>query len=200
MDDTKKRQFIKFKKNKMKNLKVSVVTVMLFAISFASAQQKSNMDHSKMKMNNGKMMSMKSDAKAEAILGDYFSLKDALVGDDSKKAAIAGSKLAISLKAFSASKYSAADKKELADIVDDATEHAEHISKSPIDHQREHFKTLSKDISDLVAITGTKIKLYEQFCPMYQKGSTWLSKSNEVRNPFYGSKMLTCGKVQRTIQ
>lgn len=200
MDDTKKRQFIKFKKNKMKNLKVSVVTVMLLAISFANAQQKSNMDHSKMKMNNGKMMSMKSDAKAEAILGDYFSLKDALVGDDSKKAAIAGSKLAISLKAFSASKYSAADKKELADIVDDATEHAEHISKSPIDHQREHFKTLSKDISDLVAITGTKIKLYEQFCPMYQKGSTWLSKSNEVRNPFYGSKMLTCGKVQRTIQ
>lgn len=184
----------------MKNLKVSVVTVMLFAISFANAQQKSNMDHGKMKMNNGKMMSMKSDAKAEAILGDYFSLKDALVGDDSKKAAIAGSKLAISLKAFSASKYSAADKKELADIVDDATEHAEHISKSPIDHQREHFKTLSKDISDLVAITGTKIKLYEQFCPMYQKGSTWLSKSNEVRNPFYGSKMLTCGKVQRTIQ
>lgn len=200
MDDTKKRQFIKFKKNKMKNLKVSVVTVMLLAISFANAQQKSNMDHSKMKMNNGKMMSMKSDAKAEAILGDYFSLKDALVGDDSKKVAIAGSKLAISLKAFSASKYSAADKKELADIVDDATEHAEHISKSPIDHQREHFKTLSKDISDLVAITGTKIKLYEQFCPMYQKGSTWLSKSNEVRNPFYGSKMLTCGKVQRTIQ
>ena len=184
----------------MKNLKVSVVTVMLLAISFANAQQKSNMDHSKMKMNNGKMMSMKSDAKAEAILGDYFSLKDALVGDDSKKAAIAGSKLASSLKAFSASKYSAADKKELADIVDDATEHAEHISKSPIDHQREHFKTLSKDISDLVAITGTKIKLYEQFCPMYQKGSTWLSKSNEVRNPFYGSKMLTCGKVQRTIQ
>lgn len=200
MDDTKKRQFIKFKKNKMKNLKVGVVTVMLLAISFANAQQKSNMDHSKMKMNNGKMMSMKSDAKAEAILGDYFNLKDALVGDDSKKAAIAGSKLAISLKAFSASKYSAADKKELADIVDDATEHAEHISKSPIDHQREHFKTLSKDISDLVAITGTKIKLYEQFCPMYQKGSTWLSKSNEVRNPFYGSKMLTCGKVQRTIQ
>ena len=200
MDDTKKRQFIKFKKNKMKNLKVGVVTVMLLAISFANAQQKSNMDHSKMKMNNGKMMSMKSDAKAEAILGDYFSLKDALVGDDSKKAATAGSKLAISLKAFSASKYSAADKKELADIVDDATEHAEHISKSPIDHQREHFKTLSKDISDLVAITGTKIKLYEQFCPMYQKGSTWLSKSNEVRNPFYGSKMLTCGKVQRTIQ
>lgn len=193
----------------MKNLKVSITAVMLIAISFANAQQMSSMDHSKMKMDHGKMdmkmdngkkMSMKNDAKAEVILSDYFNLKDALVGDDSKKAATAGSKLAVSLKAFSSAKYSAANKKELADIVDDATEHAEHISKSAIDHQREHFKTLSKDISDLVAITGTKTKMYEQFCPMYQKGSTWLSKSNEVKNPFYGSKMLSCGKVQRTIQ
>lgn len=191
----------------MKNLKISIAAAMLFAVSLASAQQMSSMDHSKMdhskmdmKMDNGNKMSMKSDAKAEAILSDYFNLKDALVGDDSKKAGAAGAKLAASLKAFSAAKYSAVDKKELVDIIDDATEHAEHISKSEIDHQREHFKTLSKDISDLVAITGTKVKLYEQFCPMYQKGSIWLSKSNEVKNPFYGSKMLTCGKVQRTIQ
>ncbi|MFC6269481.1 DUF3347 domain-containing protein [Frigoriflavimonas asaccharolytica] len=186
----------------MKNIKVSIVAVLLFAISFASAQEMSKMDHSKMnmKMDNGKKMSMKSDAKAEVILSDYFNLKDALVADDSKKAATAGSKLAVSLKAFNASKYSAANKKELADIIEDATENAEHISKSEIAHQSEHFKTLSKDIADLVAITGTKVKLYEQFCPMYDKGSSWLSTSNQVKNPFYGSKMLTCGKVQRAIQ
>jgi hypothetical protein len=185
----------------MKYIKVSAAALLLFVISFANAQQKSKMDmkmdHGKMmnmKMDQGKMMSMKSDAKAEAIL------KDALVADDSKKAATAGSRLVISLKAFNAAKYSAANKKDLADIIGDATENAEHISKSAIDHQREHFKTLSKDIADLVAITGTKTKLYEQFCPMYQKGSTWLSTSNQVKNPFYGSKMLTCGKVQRTIQ
>jgi hypothetical protein len=52
----------------------------------------------------------------------------------------------------------------------------------------------------MVAITGTKNTLYEQFCPMYDKGSAWLSSSNEVRNPYYGSKMLKCGKVQKTIQ
>jgi hypothetical protein len=143
---------------------------------------------------------MKSDAKAEAILGDYFNLKDALVGDDTKKAAQFGSKLVASLKAFDASSYSKENQKELADIFDDATEHAEHITKSAIDHQREHFKTLSKDITDLVAITGTKSTLYEQFCPMYDKGSAWLSTSKEVKNPYYGSKMLKCGKVQKTIQ
>ena len=51
----------------------------------------------------------------------------------------------------------------------------------------------------MVAITGTKNKLYQQFCPMYDKGSAWLSTSNEVKNPYYGSKMLKCGKVQKEI-
>ena len=96
-------------------------------------------------------------------------------------------------------KYSKEDQKELIDIIEDATEHAEHISKSPMEHQREHFKTLSKDITDMVAITGTSSKLYEQFCPMYDKGSAWLSTSNDVRNPYLGKKMPSCGKVQREI-
>jgi hypothetical protein len=88
----------------------------------------------------------------------------------------------------------------LADIIDDATEHAQHIAKSPIAHQREHFKSLSKDIADMVTITGTKNTIYEQFCPMYDGGSAWLSINKEVSNPYYGSKMLKCGKVQREIK
>jgi len=184
----------------MKNIRIGITGVLLLAFSFTNAQEKEKMNHEHMKMDHSKMANMKSDAKAEAILSDYFNLKDALVGDDAKKAAQAGSKLEASLKAFEKSSYTAAEQKELADIMDDAIEHAEHIVKSPIDHQREHFKTLSKDITDLVAITGTKSTLYEQFCPMYDKGSAWLSASNEVRNPYYGSKMLKCGKVQKTIQ
>jgi len=182
----------------MKNLKMSVAAMLLLAVSFTNAQEKDKMDHSKMNMDGMKMDKM-NDANAEAILTDYFMLKDALVADDSKKAAQVGSTLAVSLKAFDASSYTAEEQNELTDIIEDATEHAEHIAKSDIGHQREHFKTLSKDISDMVAITGTKSTLYEQFCPMYDKGSAWLSTSNEVRNPYYGSKMLKCGKVQKTI-
>ncbi|WP_062054152.1 DUF3347 domain-containing protein [Aquimarina longa] len=185
----------------MKNLKMSIAAMLLLTLSFANGQEKEKMnhDHATMKMDHSKMMNMNSDAKAEAILNDYFNLKDALVADDTKKAAQEGSKLAASLKAFDASKYTAEEQKELADIIEDATEHAEHIAKSDIGHQREHFKTLSKDITDMVAITGTKNTLYQQFCPMYDKGSAWLSKSDEVRNPYYGSKMLKCGKVKETI-
>ncbi|WP_417857782.1 DUF3347 domain-containing protein [Xanthomarina gelatinilytica] len=186
----------------MKNLKMSIAAMLLLAVSFTNAQEKKKMnhDHGDMKMDHSKMSTMKSDAKTEAILSDYFNLKNALVADDTKKAAQAGSKLVVSLKAFDTDSYSKENQEELEDIIEDAVEHAEHISESAIDHQREHFKTLSKDITDLVAITGTKNTLYQQFCPMYDKGSAWLSTSKEVKNPYYGSRMLKCGKVQKTIQ
>ncbi|TYB71870.1 DUF3347 domain-containing protein [Bizionia saleffrena] len=186
----------------MKNIKMSIVAMLLLAVSLTNAQEKEkmNQDHGNMKMDHSKMITMKSDAKAEAILSNYLNLKDALVGDDTKKAAQEGSKLVASLKAFDASSYSKENQKELADIIEDATEHAEHIYESAIDHQREHFKILSKDITDLVAITGTKSTLYEQFCPMYDNGAAWLSTKKEVRNPYYGSRMLKCGKIQKTIQ
>ena len=186
----------------MKNLKIRIAAMVLLTVSFANAQEKEKMnhDHGNMKMDHSTMkMDKMNNTKAEAVLADYFILKDALVGDDSKKAAQAGSKLMVSLKAFDVTSYNKEQQKELVDIIEDAVENAEHISKSPIAHQREHFKTLSTDITDMVAITGTKNKLYQQFCPMYDKGSAWLSTSNEVKNPYYGSKMLKCGKVQKEI-
>jgi len=139
------------------------------------------------------------DSKAEVILKDYFNLKNALVGDDKAKAKDLGMVLTQSLKSFDVSSYSDTKQSELKNIIIDATEHAEHITESDIAHQREHFKILSKDITDMVAITGTNKKLYEQFCPMYDGGSAWLSTKEEIRNPYYGSQMLKCGKVQREI-
>ena len=133
------------------------------------------------------------------IIAIYLTLKDALVADDSKAAAEAGKKLAVALEKMDTSKYNAEQQKELKEIIETAKEHAEHIAKSEMDHQREHFKSLSTDMIDMVAITGTPNTLYQQFCPMYDKGSAWLSASNEIRNPYYGSKMLKCGKVEKEI-
>ncbi|MFB9053099.1 DUF3347 domain-containing protein [Formosa undariae] len=139
------------------------------------------------------------DENAEMILKDYFNLKDALVSDDEAKAKEFGAVLRKSLENLDVSNYTKEEQTELKEIIEDAVEHAEHISESPMAHQREHFKVLSKDVTDMVAITGTVNTLYEQFCPMYDKGSAWLSKSEEVRNPYYGSKMLKCGKLQKEI-
>ncbi|MTE26474.1 DUF3347 domain-containing protein [Winogradskyella ouciana] len=201
----------------MKKVKlVTTIIVMAFisltAMSCKDAKKEHNNDeghNTEMNHDNSdghhdsdkKEMAMNSnqDGNAEIILKDYFNLKDALVVDDEAKAKKIGASLEKSLENLDVSKYTDAQKLELKDIILDAKEHAEHISKSPIAHQREHFKVLSKDIIDMVAITGASNKLYEQYCPMYEKGSAWLSMNKEVRNPYYGSKMLKCGKVQREI-
>lgn len=51
-------------------------------------------------------------------------------------------------------------------------------------------------------VAKTETPTYYQFCPMANggKGANWLSKENEVKNPYYGSEMLTCGKVVETIK
>lgn len=133
------------------------------------------------------------------IINNYLELKDALVSDSKENAAKVGKVLVKSLAGFDISAFNAEQQKELKDIIETAKEHAEHIAKSEMDHQREHFKALSTDMIDMVAITGTPNTLYQQFCPMYDKGSAWLSASKDIKNPYYGSKMLTCGKVQKEI-
>lgn len=167
----------------------------------AMEEDHSETNHDEME-SSGKMMGMTEHATMSSqIIGDYLVLKDALVSDNKDEAAKAGGKLMGSLEDFDQGKFNGEPQKELKDIIEDATEHAEHISKSPIDHQREHFDVLSKDIIDLIAITGTDKTLYQDFCPMYnnKKGAQWLSESKEIKNPYYGSKMMTCGNVQKQI-
>ena len=135
------------------------------------------------------------------ILEAYFQIKNGLVADDKGVAAKGGTALLAAFSAFDMSKLSGDTHKEYMEIYEDAKEQAEHIVKSPIDHQREHFETLSTDINDLITLIGTEKKVYQAFCPMASdgKGAVWLSEFKEIKNPFFGSKMLTCGSVQKEI-
>lgn len=135
------------------------------------------------------------------MVDNYLALKNALVADNSKSASEAGEKLASSASSFDISVVDKSKSAEMQEIIEVIKEHGEHISKSNIAHQREHFEMLSTDMSDLIAIMGTDRTLYQQHCPMYNnnKGGDWLSESKEVKNPLFGSKMLTCGSVKNTI-
>lgn len=165
-----------------------------------SIQHEEGMEHNDMNESNDRMESEATPSDAKQVMADYMSLKDALVATDKDAAAQAGKKMESALRGLNVSSYTTEQQKQLKDIVADATEHAEHIGKSEMDHQREHFKMLSKDMIDMVAITGTNATLYQQFCPMYDKGSAWLSMDKDIKNPYYGSKMMTCGKVEKEIK
>ena len=88
------------------------------------------------------------------------------------------------------------------EILESAIENAEHIAKSEIDHQREHLIVLSVDLKDLIAIIGSSQKLYEAYCPMANnnEGAIWISSKEEISNPYMGSSMPKCGKVNRVIE
>ena len=137
------------------------------------------------------------------IVNGYLKLKNALVKDDSKGAANASKTLYAALNNLNSNSLDAKLKKEYLDIADDAKEHAEHISDNPgkIEHQREHFAMLSKDMSDLIKTFGTTQKLYQDYCPMYDEGKNgfWISETKEIKNPYYGSQMRTCGSVKKTF-
>lgn len=127
----------------------------------------------------------------------YYGVKDALVATNAAKAKVQATALTAALGKVDAAKLSAADKKALAM----AKMHAAAISKTTdVDDQRGDFEMLSTSMISLAK--GTKpAKTYVQFCPMAAngKGASWLSDKKEVRNPYYGDKMLKCGSVKEEI-
>ncbi|MEP2688099.1 DUF3347 domain-containing protein [Maribacter dokdonensis] len=144
-------------------------------------------------------MGSEQNVSSESVLEDYFNLKNALVEDDNNTAKKMGGVLAGSLGNLNKSSYTDSQQETLAAIAEDAQEYAVEISGSDLDSQREHFKNLSVIITDMIAITGSESTVYEQYCPMYDGGTAWLSKEKAVLNPYYGSSMLRCGTVQREI-
>lgn len=72
-------------------------------------------------------------------------------------------------------------------------------SSSDVKKQREYFAKVSEVMIDLAKATKlTTEPVYKVYCPM--KKAAWLSASPAIRNPYYGSAMLTCGKVSETIK
>lgn len=131
------------------------------------------------------------------IIESYLQIKNALASDNKEAATKGASAMLAAISSFDMAKIDEAQHKEYMEIIESAKEHAEHIAKSPIDHQREHFETLSTDVMDLVTLLGTDKTLYQDYCPM--KKVSWLSETKGIKNPFYGSKMLTCGSVKKQI-
>lgn len=170
----------------MKNVIFSTL-VMIFALVSVNAQSK-------------KVQAKFSTAQ---IVTNYLGLKNALTKDDTKAAAKAGKTLYATFNAVKANTIDAKLKKDYLDIAESAKENSEHIGDNAgkLDHQREHFVLLSKDVNDLIKLFGTKQKLYQDYCPMADdgKGAIWISEIKEIKNPYYGPKMLSCGSIKKTL-
>ena len=143
-------------------------------------------------------------ASVKTIVDHYLHIKNALANDNGNEAPNGAKAMNKAISSLDKSLFTAEQKKVYDDIEDDIKEHAEHIGKNgdKIKHQRSHFAMLSEDVYDLVKNFGAGQPIYHHHCPMYNenKGAMWLSEMKDVKNPFYGAEMLTCGTVEEVIK
>jgi len=122
------------------------------------------------------------------LISNYVALKDALVQSNADLAKAAAKTLSVSLK----------DQKMNSEIIDMTNQIA---ASNDLSGQRKAFKEVtSKLIAELKA-KGTSQGIFVQFCPMAfgGEGGSWLSLSEEIRNPYYGDMMLKCGRVTEKL-
>ena len=137
------------------------------------------------------------------VFDAYFALKNALIAADAKAAAAQAATLSKAVKAVNMNELSHASHEVWMKISKDVAFDAEHISETQdVGHQRDHFASLSDDLYTLAKTRKPTQPVYYQHCPMANqgKGANWLSLESAIRNPYYGSQMLTCGKTTETIQ
>ncbi len=126
------------------------------------------------------------------ILNMYYQLKDNLVKSSSAGAAASAKELIRTINEVG-SKIVPENTRSI--LIKDA----DAISQSKdIELQRKKFTTLSINMFELAkTVNLSTAPVYQQYCPM--KKASWLSSEKEIRNPYYGSAMLTCGNVKTTL-
>lgn len=137
------------------------------------------------------------------LFDHYFLLKDALVKTDGSAAAIQAKALLHSIESVQMQDLTSPAHEVWMKVVKDLTALSRNIAENAdIAKQRETFVNLSEKMHQLIAVTPHTDTIYFQHCPMYNdgKGANWLSREKEIRNPYYGDEMLTCGKVIETIK
>ena len=137
------------------------------------------------------------------VFENYFALKDALVKSDGNLASSKAKELLNALNAVNMNALSSDEHKVWMKVMKDLKFDAEHIAETKdVGHQRDHFITLSDNMYQLLKVSKQETPTYYQHCPMANngKGANWLSKESAIKNPYYGSKMLTCGKTVETIE
>lgn len=126
------------------------------------------------------------------LLNSYYQVKDALISGNSNTAAMQAEAFLKTANGISNRTISEGSRNAL---VKDAGVISE---TKDLKKQREVFANLSTNMHALAtSLKITTEPIYYQYCPM--KKAYWLSADKVIKNPYYGSAMLTCGKVVDTL-
>ncbi len=116
----------------------------------------------------------------------YVAIKDAFVNTDAEAVSKNAAELA----------EKAGKNEGIAAIANTIAE------SNDVNKQREAFSKLTEAMDPVLMNALESGEIYKQYCPMAfeGKGDYWYSNSKDIFNPYYGDKMLKCGRVEATIQ
>jgi hypothetical protein len=177
---------------KMKNTITAIAAV--FTILFSANTIQANSIESKTTI-----IETADSSQLQTVYDAYFTVKDALIKSDAKLTSAKAKDLLTAITAIKMDKLKSNEHTAWMKVVKKLTADAKSISTSAdLKKQRETFKSLSKNTYDLIKVSKSGEVVYKQYCPMAD--ADWLSKEKAVKNPYYGSSMLTCGNVVETIK
>ncbi len=139
------------------------------------------------------------------VTDSYLKLKDALVASDEEKAKTAAEE---TLKALEGVDMTLLKGKSHSAWMEQLTPIKNNLNgivqMQGIEMKREHFRIVSDHLAKAIKTFGIEKKetVYIEFCPMANnnKGAVWISQYKEIKNPYFGEKMLTCGEVKDSVK
>ncbi|OFX88878.1 MAG: efflux transporter periplasmic adaptor subunit [Bacteroidetes bacterium GWF2_33_16] len=140
----------------------------------------------------------------QPLYDSYLKWKDALTNDNFAEAQKMATNLKSALDKINMSLFTGDAHNvwmEYQGSLNNSLEHVQHFSD--IEQLRKSFQTVSSTIIEMTnKFTPLSKTIYVQHCPMADnnKGADWLSTEKEIRNPYFGSSMLTCGEITKEIK
>lgn len=166
-------------------MKTVFSTLMIASFLMACGAPKSNEEANATEVSEETVTEEAAVEEPNALVDDYIALKDALVATNAADAQNAAKTLTTNEAATESIKALALAIAETDDV----------------EVQREKFFELTTAFVEHAKANDMGAKLFVQYCPMAfnNTGASWVSLSSEIRNPYFGDRMLKCGRVDEEI-
>ena len=138
------------------------------------------------------------------LVADYLKLKNALVQGKEEESLTLTLQFVETLQEINATGMTGEAEQFWQEKKSFLLQHSEEAAAKPgLKQQRENFIYLSEALIKTVDAFGLQNRtVYVDYCPMANsdKGAYWLSEVSEIKNPYYGDAMLSCGEIVEQIK
>ncbi|WP_143960583.1 DUF3347 domain-containing protein [Litoribacter populi] len=136
--------------------------------------------------------------QVKAFYGEYLNLKNALVENNQE-----GSEKSVqNLQSLLNNENFNSMEGRASAVISQMEASLRNMDGESVEGKREELNTLSMSLFTLLKAADHGVEnAHLQYCPMAfdDQGAYWVSDVKEIRNPYFGDKMLKCGSVKESI-